>query len=29
VDEIFERFNGRPPCAGVIPIAEMFTPTPA
>jgi hypothetical protein len=24
VDEIFERFNGRPPCAGVIPIAEMF-----
>ena len=29
VDEIFERFNGRPPCAGVIPIAEMFAPTPA
>ena len=25
VDEIFERFNGRPPCAGVIPIAEMFS----
>jgi len=24
VDEIFERFDGRPPCAGVIPIAEMF-----
>ena len=24
VDEIFERFNGRPPCAGVIPLAEMF-----
>ncbi|MFZ2062655.1 MAG: hypothetical protein WAU82_16720 [Candidatus Binatus sp.] len=29
VDEIFERFNGRPPCAGVIPIAEMFATTPA
>jgi len=26
VDEIFERFNGRPPCAGVIPIVEMFNP---
>ena len=25
VDEIFERFDGRPPCAGVIPIAEMFS----
>jgi hypothetical protein len=25
VDEIFERFDGRPPCAGVIPITEMFT----
>jgi hypothetical protein len=24
VDEIFDRFDGRPPCAGVIPIAEMF-----
>jgi hypothetical protein len=24
VDEIFERFDGHPPCAGVIPIAEMF-----
>lgn len=24
VDEIFERFDGRPPCAGVIPLAEMF-----
>ncbi|HEV2171013.1 MAG TPA: hypothetical protein VGR40_08700 [Candidatus Binatus sp.] len=24
VDEIFERFDGRPPCAGVIPIAEIF-----
>ena len=24
VDEIFDRFNGRPPCAGVIPIGEMF-----
>ena len=24
VDEIFDRFNGRPPCAGVIPLAEMF-----
>ena len=24
VDEIFERFDGRPPCAGVIPIADMF-----
>lgn len=24
VDEIFERFDGRPPCAGVIPVAEMF-----
>jgi hypothetical protein len=26
VDEIFERFDGRPPCAGVIPIVEMFNP---
>jgi hypothetical protein len=26
VDEIFERFDGRPPCAGVIPVAEMFAP---
>ena len=24
VDEIFDRFNGQPPCAGVIPIGEMF-----
>ncbi len=24
VDEIFDRFDGRPPCAGVIPIGEMF-----
>jgi hypothetical protein len=24
VDEIFDRFNGRPPCAGVIPLAELF-----
>jgi hypothetical protein len=24
VDEIFDRFNGRPPCAGVIPLAGMF-----
>jgi hypothetical protein len=24
VDEIFERFGGRPPCAGVIPIAAML-----
>jgi hypothetical protein len=23
-DEVFERFNGRPPCAGVIPIGEIF-----
>jgi hypothetical protein len=26
VDEIFERFDGRPPCAGVFPVAEMFKP---
>jgi hypothetical protein len=26
VDEIFERFDGRPPCAGVFPIVEMFSP---
>jgi len=24
VDEIFERFDGRPPCAGVIPVAGML-----
>jgi hypothetical protein len=24
VDEIFERFDGRPPCAGVIPLAGLF-----
>jgi len=24
VDEIFDRFDGQPPCAGVIPLAEMF-----
>ncbi len=24
VDEIFERFDGRPPCAGVIPLVGMF-----
>ena len=24
VDEIYERFNGKPPCAGVIPLAELF-----
>ena len=24
VDEIFDRFDGHPPCAGVIPIGEMF-----
>lgn len=24
-DEIFERFDGRPPCAGVIPIGEMLS----
>jgi len=24
VDEIYERFNGKPPCAGVIPIGELF-----
>ena len=24
VDEIYERFNGRPPCAGVIPLGEIF-----
>jgi hypothetical protein len=24
VDEIFDRFDGQPPCAGVIPIGEMF-----
>ncbi len=23
-DEIFERFAGRPPCAGVIPLSELF-----
>jgi hypothetical protein len=23
-DEIYERFGGRPPCAGVIPLAELF-----
>ena len=26
VDEIFERFDGHPPCAGVIPITEIFEP---
>ncbi|MDO8434645.1 MAG: hypothetical protein Q7S58_19790 [Candidatus Binatus sp.] len=26
VDEIFDRFDGRPPCAGVIPIGEIFAP---
>ena len=24
VDEIYERFNGEPPCAGVIPLGEIF-----
>ncbi len=24
VDEIFDRFDGRPPCAGVIPIGEIL-----
>ena len=24
VDDIFERFNGRPPCAGVIPLRDLF-----
>ena len=24
VDEIYERFNGKPPCAGVIPLGEIF-----
>jgi len=24
VDEIYERFNGKPPCAGVIPLKEIF-----
>jgi len=24
VDEIYERFNGLPPCAGVIPLGEIF-----
>jgi hypothetical protein len=24
VDEIYERFNGKPPCAGVIPLGELF-----
>lgn len=24
VDELFDRFDGRPPCAGVFPVAEMF-----
>ena len=24
VDEIYERFNGQPPCAGVIPLGEIF-----
>jgi hypothetical protein len=23
-DEIYERFNGKPPCAGVIPLGEIF-----
>jgi hypothetical protein len=24
VDEIYERFDGKPPCAGVIPLGEIF-----
>lgn len=24
VDEIYERFDGKPPCAGVIPLGELF-----
>ena len=27
VDEIFDRFDGHPPCAGVIPVGEMFERT--
>lgn len=27
VDEIFDRFDGRPPCAGVFPVTEMFQRT--
>ncbi|MGH7815275.1 MAG: hypothetical protein ACREQI_14875 [Candidatus Binataceae bacterium] len=28
VDDIFERFNGHPPCAGVIPLAAMLARSP-
>jgi hypothetical protein len=24
VDDIYERFNGKPPCAGVIPLGEVL-----
>jgi hypothetical protein len=26
VDEVFARFDGHPPCAGVIPLSELFAP---
>jgi hypothetical protein len=28
VDEIYDRFDGSPPCAGVIPLADLFGSTP-
>ena len=27
VEEIYDRFDGKPPCAGVIPIGEIFETT--
>jgi hypothetical protein len=26
-DEIYDRFKGQPPCAGVIPLSELFGPS--
>jgi hypothetical protein len=28
VDEIFDRFDGRPPCGGVIPLSDLFDSHP-
>ena len=27
-DEIYERFDGHPPCAGVLPLKSLFPPKP-
>jgi len=27
VSEIYDRFSGRPPCAGVLPLSELFGPS--